>query len=85
MHDDKSIELTIETTRGTKVLSFEKTAKVADVIAAAVREFGFSSGDRFELVLKSDTAEPLRPERTLVSYHLTDGTTVVLTAIGAGV
>lgn len=83
--DKKTIDLKIQSTRGPKDFSFEKQIKIADVIAAAVSAFGFAPGDKFELVLASNTAEPLQPERTLVSYHITDGTVLILTAIGSGV
>jgi hypothetical protein len=85
MHDDGTVQLVVQTTRGSKEFSFDKNAKVADVIATAVREFGFSQGDHFQLVLASNPGEPLQPERTLVSYHLADGTIVILTAVGSGV
>lgn len=55
------------------------------MIAKAVTAFGFTPGDKFELVLATKPGEPLPPERTLVSYHITDGTVLVLTAIGGGV
>lgn len=83
--NDQSLEVKVQSTRGTKELSFPKQAKVADVIASAVAAFGFAPGDRFEIVLASNPGEPLQPERPLVSYHITDGTVLVLTAIGGGV
>jgi len=82
---DKNIEIKIQSTRGSKDFSFSKETKVADVIAQAVTAFGFAPGDKFELVLATDPGQPLQPERTLVSYHITDGTVFVLTAIGGGV
>jgi hypothetical protein len=85
MKDDKILDLTVETTRGTKAVSFDKTAKISDVIAEVVRLCGFASGDRFDLFLKSDLQHPLQPERTLVSYHMTDGTVLVLSQVGSGV
>lgn len=83
--DDKNLAIQIQSTRGTKDFSFPKEATVATVIAKAVEAFGFAPGDRFELVLSTNLGEPLRPERPLVSYHITDGTILVLTAIGGGV
>jgi hypothetical protein len=83
--NDKTLDIKIQSTRGTKEFSFPKETKVADVITAAVAAFGFAPGDKFELVLASDPGQPLQPERTLVSYHITDGTVLVLTAIGGGV
>jgi hypothetical protein len=82
---DKSINLTVQTTRGTAMLTFEHNDKVSDVIAAVVRRFGFGQADVFSLVLASKPAEPLDPHRTLQSLHLTDGTCVILTATGNGV
>jgi hypothetical protein len=82
---DKTLEIKIQSTRGTQGFSFPKETKVADVIAAAVAAFGFAAGDKFELVLATNPAESLQPERPLVSYHIADGTVLVLTAIGGGV
>ncbi len=82
---DRTLTLVIQSTRGSKELQFDKTAKIADVIEKAVAAFGFAAGDNFELVLPANPGEPLRPERTLVSYHLKDGDVLVLTAVGGGV
>jgi hypothetical protein len=82
---DKTLEIKIQSTRGTQDFSFPKETKVAAVIAKAVEAFGFAPGDRFELVLSTNLGEPLQPDRPLVSYHITDGTVLVLTAIGGGV
>ena len=82
---DKTLDVKIQSTRGTKDFSFPKETKVSDVITAAVVAFGFAPGDRFELVLASNSGEPLQPERPLVSYHIADGTILVLTAVGGGV
>jgi hypothetical protein len=83
--NDKNLELSINTSRGTKEFSFPKQTKVEDVIHQVVTAFGFASGDHFQLVLASNPKEVLQPERTLVSYHLTDGTKLILTAVGSGV
>jgi hypothetical protein len=83
--NDQNLEIKIQSTRGTKDFSFPKQTKVADVIAKAVTAFDFAPGDKFELVLASNPGEPLQPERPLVSYHITDGVVLVLTAIGGGV
>jgi carbon monoxide dehydrogenase subunit G len=85
MAEDKVLEFTVETTRGPKAVSFDKTTKISEVIADVVRQCGFASGDRFDLFLKSDLQHPLQPERTLVSYHITDGTVLVLSQVGSGV
>ena len=83
--NNKMLDITIQSTRGTKDFSFPKETKVADVITQAVAAFGFAPGDKFELVLASNPGEPLQPERPLVSYHITDGTVFILTAVGGGV
>lgn len=85
MKEDKVLKLTVETTRGPQTVSFDKTAKISEVIAEVVRLCGFASGDRFDLFLKSDLQHPLQPERTLVSYHITDGAVLVLSQVGSGV
>ena len=82
---DKKIDLNIKTTRGSKQFSFPKQTKIEEVIRQFVSAFGFARGDSFQLVLASNPQEALQPERTLVSYHLTDGTNLILTAIGSGV
>jgi hypothetical protein len=83
--DDKILEIKIQSTRGTKDFSFPKETKIADVITKAVTAFGFAPGDKFDLVLATNPGEPLQPEHPLVSYHITDGTVFILTAIGGGV
>lgn len=82
---DKNLDLNIKTTRGSKQFSFPKQTKIEEVIRQVVSAFGFAGGDSFQLVLASNPQEALQPERTLVSYHLTDGTDLILTAIGSGV
>jgi hypothetical protein len=83
--DDRTLEIVIQSTRGSKKFSFPKETKVAEVVEKAIVEFGFAPGDKFELVLATNPSEPLRPERTLVSYHINDGDILILTAIGGGV
>lgn len=83
--DDRTLEILIQSTRGSKKFSFPKETKIGDVIAKAVAAFGFAQGDKFELVLATNPGEPLRPERTLVSYHIKNGDVLILTAIGGGV
>lgn len=83
--NDPEITLTIHSINGDYTATFPKQAKVADVIAKAVEHFGFAKSDSFELVLESNRGEPLQPNRTLVSYHLKDGTRLLLTALVSGV
>lgn len=83
-HPD-TLEITIQSTRGTKQFSLPKEMKIAAVINEAVTAFGFAPGDNFELVLATNPGDPLRPERTLASYQVKDGDILILTAIGGGV
>jgi hypothetical protein len=85
MSNDKTLDIKVQSTRGTKEFSFSKDTKIADVIAAVVTAFDFAQGDRFELVLPANPGEPLQADRPLVSYHINDGAVLVLTAIGGGV
>lgn len=82
---DSNLQVSIQSTRGSKDFSFPKQTKVSEVINEAVRAFGFTPGDRFELVMAANPGETLQPERPLVSYHITDGTVLILTAVGSGV
>ncbi|HYD55051.1 MAG TPA: hypothetical protein VEA99_20620 [Gemmatimonadaceae bacterium] len=82
---DKMLDIKVQSTRGTMDFSFLKEKKVADAINEVVKKFGFAPGDKFELVFPANPGEPLKPERPLVSYHITDGMVLVLTAIGGGV
>jgi hypothetical protein len=85
MSEDKDISVTIQTSRGTRDFQFSKQTKVSEVIAEVVKAFGFAPGDRFELVLASNPSQPLDPNRPLVSFHITDGTVLILTSTGSGV
>jgi hypothetical protein len=84
-HDHDNITLRINSTRGTVDREFPKVAKIADVIVAAREAFGLAAGDHYQLVLADKPSEVLQPERTLVSYHLKDGTVLTLTWTGSGV
>jgi hypothetical protein len=84
-NERQDIQLTVETTRGPKPISVEKTTKISEIIKIVAQMAGFGSGDRFELFLKTDLQHPLQPERTVESYHFTSGTTLVLSQIGSGV
>ena len=78
-------EVTVEvgTPKGLFTGTFPKTAKVADVIAAAVDSLGLERGDTLELV---QNGQPLQPvERTLVSFGLAGTVQLELVATGDGV
>lgn len=82
---DRDITITVHTSRGSGSQTFPATTKIEDVINAIVVAFGFNPGDGFQLALVLNPGEPLDPNRPIVSYHLTDGDEVVLTAVGTGV
>jgi hypothetical protein len=65
--------------------TFPKTAKIEDVIKAYVAKFGLSTKGKYELRLESDPNAALRPERTLVSYHIKDGDVLVFVDFGEAV
>ena len=82
---DPILDITIQSTRGSREFSFSRQTNVGAVIEDAVRVFGFVPGDRFELVRASKPGEPLEINRPLVSYGVEDGDVLILTAIGSGV
>ena len=63
-------EVTVEvgTPKGLFTGTFPKTAKIADVIDAAVNSLGLDRGDTLELVHNGQSLTPI--ERTLVSFGL---------------
>jgi len=82
--DDRTLTLKIGTPKGAFTADFAKTAKVTDVIEAAIKSKGLGGepGD-FE-VFHGD--QPLVPvARTLVSFGLKDGDELLVTAQGDGV
>lgn len=84
-NSSNEIEITIQTGRGAKQFTVAKQMKVSQLIQEAVLAFGFAPGDRFELMLASNTTEALAPERPLVSYGIAAGAILILTATGSGV
>ena len=80
---DQNITITIQTTQGNwSGASFLKTDKVAQVIQAVVSHFSFASNGKYELALEGKL---LSPERTLVSYGVENGNTLVFTELGIAV
>lgn len=84
--DDKNLTIVINTTRGSwKDATFLKTTKVQEVIQAVIQHFNFASNGNYEIYLKSDPNNPLKPERPLVSYGIKDGDVLVFTDLGVAV
>jgi hypothetical protein len=82
--DDKQLlTLKVGTPKGSFTADFPKTEHISGIITAAIstKQLGGAPGD-FE-VWKGETALDLN--RTLVSYHLADGDTLLVTAQGSGV
>jgi hypothetical protein len=81
MHD--TIELDIATPRGVYEGRFDKTVKIAEVIATVVAAKGLVAGDRFELVHNGHVLQPA--DRPLVSFGLSGKVKLELVATGSGV
>jgi hypothetical protein len=66
-----------------KRLDSTRRSKVAEVIAAAAREFGIAHEDRLLLAPAMSPGTALMPERTLDSYGIRNGMALVLTSFAA--
>lgn len=78
-------EVTVEiaTPKGLFTGTFPKTAKVEDVIAAAVQAKGIDGGEALELASNGQVLQPV--QRPLVSFGLTGTVQLELVATGSGV
>ena len=78
-------EFTVEvgTPKGLFNGTFPKTAKLEDVIDAAVKRLGLERGDVLELVHDGQTLKPI--EREMISFDLTYTIQLELVATGDGV
>jgi hypothetical protein len=83
--DKKELEVKLETTQGTWETTFDKNAKVQEVIQAVVQHFGFASNGNYELRMAKVPDTALQPERPLVSYHVQDGDILIFTDLGVAV
>jgi hypothetical protein len=83
-HNDRILQVVIQSPRGTREFAFDKTTKVAEVIEEARKAFGFEPGG-FKL-RREATGETLSPERPLVSFGIADAETLTLIPeMGSGV
>ncbi|WP_022696342.1 hypothetical protein [Euryhalocaulis caribicus] len=81
---DRDIELTVGTPKGPFTAAFKKTAKVIDVILAAISTKGLAGeSEDFEIFFGDTELTPTT--RPLVSFGLEDGDKLLLTAQGDGV
>jgi len=79
----EEVTLEVGTPKGLFTGTFPKTAKVEDVIAAAVDSLGLDRGDTLELVHDGQSLTPV--QRTLVSFGLAGTVQLELVATGSGV
>jgi hypothetical protein len=84
-NDNKHLTIKIETTQGVWGNTFEKTAKIQEVLQAVIRHFNFAESGNYELRLARDPDNALKPERPLVSYGIQDGDVLVFTDLGVAV
>ena len=81
---DNTLTLTVGTPKGPFTAEFHKTAKVSDVIAAAIERMKLSGApEDFEVFHGDKELKPVT--RTLVSFGLKDGDKLLLAAQGEGV
>jgi hypothetical protein len=83
--NDPILTLVIKTPLGVWQNDFPKTKKVQEVIEAVRQHFAFAPNGTYDLRLESNPNEALKPERTLVSYHLKDGDVLIFSDLGVGV
>lgn len=66
-------------------VTFSKTAKIVEVVAAVVEKFGFAANGQYEIKLESDPNIELEPQKPLVSYGIKDGDKLVFIDFGQAV
>lgn len=77
------VTVKVGTPKGLFTGIFAKTAKIAEVIAAAVSSLGLDGGDLLELIHNGEILHPV--QRTLVSFGLAGTVQLELVATGDGV
>lgn len=82
-HGDDEVTLEVGTPKGLFTGTFPVTAKIEDVIAAAVKAKDIDSGEALELVYNGQVLQPV--QRTLVSFGLAGTVKLELVATGSGV
>lgn len=81
---DQALTLKIATPKGSFTATFDKNAKVSDVIEAAIDKKGLTgSASDFEVFHGEQELTPVN--RPLVSFGLKDGNELLVTAAGEGV
>lgn len=82
---DKDLTITIKTTLGDWVNTFDKTSKVEDVIKAVINHFNYAQNGKYELRPDNDPNTVMLPSRPLVSYGIKDGDALIYTDLGIAV
>ena len=80
-----NIAIIISTARGPWEEEFKPTTTIKQLLEEIVNHFSFSPGGKYELRLKTDPDSPLANDKTLESYEIKDGDTIVFTDFGVGV
>jgi hypothetical protein len=73
--------VSVHSTRGAKSFAFDQSTKVAEVIERAARAFEFPPAYQCGLLLSGNTSTPLEGTRTLASYQIADGASLLFTVI----
>jgi hypothetical protein len=81
--NNDQITLEVATPNGVFRGTFEKTAKVEEVLAAIIADRNLAAGDSFELHYGDTILQPV--QRPLVSFGLTGTVKLTLVATGSGV
>lgn len=82
---DNDLAVTIKGPEPDWHVTFPKTIKVSEVIAAYTNNFNLAPSPRYDIKLEADPNIALKPERPLVSYQVKDGDVLVFVDFGDAV
>jgi len=83
--EDKLVKVVVNTTQGQWETEFRKNTKIETVKMEIIIHFGFSEVGNYEIHLDGVDDNPLKPQRTLQSYHIRDGAVLIFTDLGVAV
>ena len=78
----KYVRIRIDTIIGHWDKEFPISAKIKDVIHAAIKHFGLTRSGRYALKLNRKSEIVLMPSRSLNRYKITNGDALILEVIG---
>src|SRR5260370_984847 len=78
-----TIDVVIQSGRGSRQFSFPKQTKVQDAANAAATALGYPADGVYSLG-RLNPEQELEGQRTLVSYHIQDNEILMLSATGSG-